>query len=248
MPMFHKQAPPPPKGKNSGKVGKFKSQVKKPSFARRRPIESLIYGEELFQSNIKKEKEIVIGFYPFTANNLRISKDGKFVIERVSQVDNQDDPFWWNLYYCEPPISNFTPDKIEIQSPDDPNLKILVDPTYILDESSCIKFPDFRSVKDLADKVISLVRAEFLADRQRTLEEVREQDRKEQEEKDRLEKEQEENEDLLDQSAGNKESFFIAEDDNESEESQLSEEIFGEEEQEEENTGISQKEAGESAA
>lgn len=227
MPQFTK-APIP---QSSGKA-KFKSQQKKPAALRKRPIEGLIYGEELFQSNIKREKEIVIGFYPFTKNNLRISKDGKFVIERLPQPDEIEEANWWNLYYCEPPLADYKPDKVEVPSPEDPNKKILEDPYYDIEGKSCEKFKNFRSLEEVADRALRLVRMEFLTERQKKLEELRAEDAKIKAERDALElaleKEQEENE--LVENLGNQESSSVSENVAPQQESKLHNEIPAQEE------------------
>lgn len=198
MPIIKKAPIPTTPSKNSGNVGKakgFNSQKIKPAHSRKRPIEGLIYGEELFESTIKKEKSIVVGFHPFTENELRISKDGKFIIERFEfkveipemtenglfvEAESFEMEDHWNLYYFQTPLSDFDPEKHK---------------TYAINESLCSKFCDFSSVDDLAAKVIALVREEFLKERQETLEEARKEDKRLQEEKDKLEElEEQENE------------------------------------------------------
>lgn len=200
MPQMKKATapPPPPKSsRNSGKVGAakgFKSQQKKDPSLRRRPIEANIYGDEILKPIINKEREIVICFYPFTKNNYRISTEGKFIIERVEtdedflkhegfdDVEGVFKGYRWNLFYFPAGITDFT-------APTDLNeFKNL---EYNLDLALCVVFKGYISVKNLADKVIALVREEYFQAKQLKLEELREQERKYQEDLDKLEAEKE---------------------------------------------------------
>lgn len=206
MPTIKKvSAPPPPKAKarTSATVGAqkgFKSQQKKDPAARKRPITADIYGEEVLQPLIKKEKEIVICFYPFTKNDLRISTEGKFAIEQFKAWDatmeeletlpkeelvQRNHETHWNLYYFPEPITDFVaPTEMEKFKEID----------YLIDLTLCESFRDFADIKELENKVVALVRAEFFADRQKKLEDLEEQDRLFAEDQARIEKELEESE------------------------------------------------------
>lgn len=212
MPIIKKSTTPPPapktkKSRNSGAVGAaggFKSQQKKDPAARRRPIESLIYGEEILRPLIKREKEIVVSFYPFTQNELRISTEGKFIIERFTYyiVDSVEEGLLpmeelvkrsseshWNLYYFIEPIIDFV-------APSD--MDKFKEVTYNIDLSKCEVFKDFSNSKDLEDKVVAIVREEYFQARQIKLEELKEEDKlkmKEEElEREKLESKEENNE------------------------------------------------------
>lgn len=175
-----------PKPKNSGNVGRkggFKSQVKKPANERRRPLDSeSIYGEELFAANVKTEKQIVIHFYPFTKNNLRISSCGKFVIEKIlPKMDEETkefefDGYRWDLFYFRVPIDNFEPPKEEKEFRE---VEYLIDPEKVEERISCLD-----DLELLKAKIIGFVRAEFSLERQNRLQELRDQDAEKQRQKD----------------------------------------------------------------
>lgn len=186
MPIMKKMSSPPPEPpkrvRNSGIAGRtgYKSQVKKDPAARKRPITSDIYGEELLKP-FKKEKEIVVCFHPFTKNNLRISMDGRFIIERfsVEELETLDDgqqilhpASHWNLFYYKEPLSNFIAPALE----EFPNF------IYEIEEINCDKFTDFNSVSDLSNKVIELVKAEYFEQKQQKILDLQEQDRLDREE------------------------------------------------------------------
>lgn len=194
MPQIKKAtAPPPPK--NSGRVGAskgFKSQQKKDPAARKRPIEALIYGEELLNPDIKRAKEIVVCFYPFTKNNYRISTDGKFIIERIdtdenflqSEDENLEGVFAgikWNLFYFPQPINDFT-------APE--NVGEFKNISYEI-KLGCHCFTDFISVKNIEDKVVTLIREEYLKAKQEKLDKIKEQELKYEEDLKKLEEEEE---------------------------------------------------------
>lgn len=149
----------------------LKSKQKIPSSARKRPLdEEMIYGEELFVSSRQKEKEIVIKFYPFTPNGLRISTDGKFIIEYYYIEEDRK----FNLYYFPDASINFDPEK---------------NPEYLIVEEKCVACKGFISLVETTEKITRLVKDEYLADRKKKLEEIREIERLEKIERDRLEAE-----------------------------------------------------------
>lgn len=175
-----------PKPRNSGNVGRkggFKSKIKKPANERKRPLDSeSIYGEELFATNIKREKQIVIHFYPFTKNNLRISSCGKFVIEKIQPKMDQETKefefagYRWDLFYFRIPIDDFVPPKDEIEFKE---IDYCIDLTRVDTQVTFIN-----DLELLEEKIIELVRAEFFLERQNKLQELKEQDEEERKQKD----------------------------------------------------------------
>lgn len=198
MPQMKKMVTPPPpeppKRKSSGIVGRtgFQSQIKKDPAARKRPILSAIYGEEVLKPLINKEKEIVVAFHPFTKNNLRISTDGKFIIERFSVEETHTSPdgesllipaSHWNLFYFKESIKDFTP----------PNsLEEFKGIEYSINVEECERFNDFSAALDLTNKIVELVRAEYFEEKQKKKDELLEQEKKLREDEEKL-KEEEEN-------------------------------------------------------
>jgi hypothetical protein len=208
MPQMKKATGPPPvmNKRTSSTVAKtsgYQSQVKKHPSERKRPVEASIYGEEIFQPNIKREKEIVICFHPFTENNLRISTEGKFIIEKIEfkvpippeipeepiliEVSEVEESFreetHWNLYYFPTPISDFKPpEKVE------EFCKV----SYLINQEACEIFLDFSDLKPLEDKVVALVRDEFLYARLVKIAEMKQADLQEKIEKEAKEKKEEE--------------------------------------------------------
>lgn len=149
----------------------LKSQQKVPSSSRKRPLEDeMIYGDELFASARQKEKEIAIKFYPFTPNQLRISSDKKFIIEYYYIETDR----FFNVYYFPDASINFDAEK---------NLE------YTIAEESCVPCKGFTSLEEVEEKITRLVKDEYLADRKKKLEELREEERLEKIERDRLEEE-----------------------------------------------------------
>lgn len=251
MPVIKKSAAPPPVvKKNSGRVGAqggFQSKVKKDPSLRKRPILSPIYGEEILEPLIKKAKEIVVCFHPFTKNNYRISTEGKFIIERflvqevVTNEDGQqvlDIVNHWNLFYFENPLTDFDPPT---------EYSEFKEITYDIDENICERFDDFSNLKDLENKVIALVRAEFFKDRQNKLEELKENDKIFQAELERLkELEESENESATPNNEGI-ENFSESENSNELTEIKNDSEISPETPEETTNQNLSNEENRESA-
>lgn len=237
MPVIKKStAPPPepPKKRNSGIAGakgEYKSKIKKDPAARRRPILSPIYGEEVLEPLIKKEKEIVVCFYPFTKNDLRISTDGKFIIEK--NLSKQIPEMRWNLYYFPEPISDFTP-------PDE--IPKFQETIYEIDLVKCVRFDDISELKNLEDKVIEIVRAEYFNNRQEKLEELKEQDRIFKEELERLRELEESENELAEEVSGEFENISESETGNESSEGTESTEVFSETSEEERNLSNETKE------
>jgi len=204
MPIMKKAtAPPPTKVKSrTPTAGVFKSSIKKDPSMRRRPIESLVYGDEIWEPQIRKEKEIVVCFYPFTENNLRISTCGKFIIEKfnVYDVDSVEQGLllapedlpkhcsWevhWNLFYFRDPIADFKPPELVEQFS---SIK------YVVNQENCETFNDFNTVEVLANKVIELVKLEFLQDRQEKLVRIKENDEELRKQKELEESEEESHE------------------------------------------------------
>lgn len=174
------------KPRNSGNVGRkggFKSQIKKSSNERKRPLnDESIYGEELFATNIKREKQIVVHFYPFTKNNLRISSCGKFVIEKIHPKMDEDtkefefEGYRWDLFYFRVPIDDFEAPTEEAK---------FREVEYAIDLSKVeLQETFYNDLESLKAKIIELVRAEFLLERQNRLQELRDQDEEEKRQKD----------------------------------------------------------------
>lgn len=102
---------PVPVKKSAPSAGSVaKSAIKKPSYARRRPIDdetSPMYGDELFQDSMRIEKLITISFFALTDNNITISKDRKFAIEynprhhdeEVEGTGHFEPVETWSLFY-----------------------------------------------------------------------------------------------------------------------------------------------------
>ncbi len=198
MPQMKKATTPPPtqqKVKKYTNVGVVGKSIKHPS-QRKRPIESLVYGDEIWEPQVKREKEIVVCFYPFTKNNLRISTCGKFIIEKfnVYDIDSVEQGLlpapedlpkhcsWethWNLFYFKDPISNFKP-------PEDPTQFANIEYAIGVDFSE--KFDNLETVKLLSDKVIEIVRLEFFEERQIRLNDLKDLDKKLEESRELAEK------------------------------------------------------------
>lgn len=163
---------PPSSVVNSGKAS-FKSKQIKPAAARRNPVSGIIYGDELFADSRKKEREIVVKFYDFTPNKLRISSDKKFIIA-YHYTEEQERLF--NLHYFPDASIDFDSEK---------NLE------YIIDLSNCVSYTNLDSLEEVKLKISKLWKEEFLEGRKKKLEELKEEERLEQIEKDKLEAEAE---------------------------------------------------------
>src|SRR5688572_23035762 len=129
---------PQPKPKSSTKKPTgFKSAQKIPASQRKRPLEDeIIYGDELFATAHKKEKEIVVCFWPFTENKIRISKDGKFAIQYlILEPDEEGNMEFFSLYYFnESPITDFNPEETKIYDLSDRSFAMQIEKTPHLAE------------------------------------------------------------------------------------------------------------------
>lgn len=121
---------------------------------RRSETEALLFGQELFEPIAKREKEIVIHF-PARCNiqGIYISRCGKFGYRRT---DNQ---FYFDLFYFVVAIEEGWKDDLEIIPSDD---------NWLFDSLT---------PEELEDVAIRLKRAEYAAEKQRLLEEIKEQER-----------------------------------------------------------------------
>lgn len=169
---------------------KQKSQKQKPTklkTSRKMVSDSeTVYGEELFQAAWKPEKSIVVCFWPFTKNMIRISKDqykGKFAIQY--DKDGSGDLL---LYHFTPPLNWDYP---EVQ---DQNGKMILDTEVDLeihiDESVRVYGP-YESVDKIKLKIMGIIRAETLLSKKQSLQELQEKEAAEKFEKERLEDESE---------------------------------------------------------
>lgn len=150
------------------KAKKVEAQAKKSSTKsrqRRSEMEAMLFGSELFEPIAKKEKEIIITFRgEQTKQGLHISKCGRFAYE-TTQSD-----FYFNLYYFLDVIVDYSED-IEIV-PSDRN--------WLFGSLTCA---------ELEECAIKLKRAEYADEKQKLLDEIKEQERLKQEENDRIDAE-----------------------------------------------------------
>jgi hypothetical protein len=136
--------------------------------------ESYLFGSELFEPIIKKEKEIVIKFGErFTLNRTRISLDGKFAFR-------QKDNFHFEFFYLTEPILEYEDD-----------FEIMPSEKYWLF--------DRLTIEEVEDLAIKICRAEFASEKEKMLAEIRELEKERREELDKadeefLKNEEEENE------------------------------------------------------
>ena len=150
------------------KAKKVEAKAKKDSTKsrqRRNEMEAMLFGSELFEPIAKKEKEIIITFRgEQTKQGLHISKCGKFAYE-TTQSD-----FYFNLYYFLDAILDYD-ENIEI-SPSDRN--------WLFGSLTCA---------ELEECAIKLKRAEYAKEKQKLLDEIKEQERLKQLENDRIDAE-----------------------------------------------------------
>lgn len=177
--------PTKPKPKVTTSANRAKTPIV-PASRRRRPLENeKIYGEELFLSARKKEKEIVVCFMPFTRNGIRISTDGKFAIGySLSSVDEEGNCEFFSLFYFkEAPIDSFIIEK--------PKRMIA-----FLDRHAAVieKTADLEEVKL---KIISCVKEEYLVAKTAKMDEIITKEHEEKVDKARKEDEAEKLSDML---------------------------------------------------
>ena len=162
------------------KTKKVEAKAKKDatkSRQRRSEMEAMLFGSELFEPIARKEKEIIITFRgEQTKQGLHISKCGKFAYE-TTQSD-----FYFNLYYFLDVIMDYSED-IEI---------IPSDRNWLFGSLTCA---------ELEECAIKLKRAEYADEKQKLLDEIKEQERLKQLENDRIDTEfeaEQEQQNLLD--------------------------------------------------
>lgn len=132
---------------------------------RRSELEAMLFGSELFEPIAKKEKEVIITFRgEQTKQGLHVSKCGKFAYEQTKSH------FYFNLYYFLDPILDYSED-IEI---------IPSDRNWLFDNLTC---------DELEECAIKLKRAEYADEKQKLLDEIKEQERLRKEENDRIDAE-----------------------------------------------------------
>lgn len=151
-------APVEPKQKPliKGKKLSVKSNKSGPDRKRMLDDSSQIYGEELFKAVYKTEKAIVIGFHPFDSNMLRMSKEGKFAIQYYSK---NNDSFL--LYHFIEPLE---PISTEDWKPDPPFLVSVTENVKV--------YGPFETVQEIRDKVLGIVKRQFLEDKKRIKDEL----------------------------------------------------------------------------
>ena len=161
------------------KAKKVESKAKKAaskSKPRRSEMEAMLFGSELFEPIARKEKEIIITFRgEQTKQGLHISKCGKFAYETT----NSD--FYFNLYYFLDAFLDYSED-IEV---------IPSDRNWLFGSLTCA---------ELEECAIKLKRAEYADEKQKLLDEIKEQERLKQIENDRIDAEfeiEQEKEDLI---------------------------------------------------
>jgi hypothetical protein len=134
-------------------------------YKRRKESEALLFGSELFEPIVKKEKEIIIQFpETCTDEGIYISKCGKFGYRKASS------DFYFDLFYFISPILEF-------------EASLLVTPS---DE---VWLFDNITPEELEDLAIKLKRAEYAEEKKKALEEIKRIEKERREELDRVDAE-----------------------------------------------------------
>lgn len=148
---------------------------------------SLVYGEQLFKSARNVEKEIVVCFYPFTTNFVRIDKEGKFAIHynfippKVEAYKEIDDNIYENginqfmVYHFLQNITFEYKEGIE----------------YIIEINDQVEsFGPFETVLEIRDVILKIVKEEYFAKKAQKLANLRADEAAEKLRKDELDNEQ----------------------------------------------------------
>lgn len=147
-------------------LSKTKAAQSAPNSQKRRPLEDeIIYGEELFASSRRKEKEIVVCFLPFSKNNMRLSKDGKFIIQYAQlDADEEENEIFFSLYYLQSPLKH-----PEIVGFDVDSIKKAI---IIPSSDSCLieKTPHLNKIEE---RIIESIKLEYFNERKQKLEDLK---------------------------------------------------------------------------
>jgi len=131
-------------------------------YKRRKESEAFLFGSELFEPIVKKEKEIAIHFpETHTDEGIYISKCGKFGYRKA----NSD--FYFDLFYFITPILEF-------------------EATLVIVPSDEVWLFDNLNPHELEDLAIRLKRAEFAEEKKKALEEIKRIEKERREELDRV--------------------------------------------------------------
>lgn len=143
---------------------------------------STVYGEELFKAAWKPTKSIVVCFWPFTKNYIRISKDeyaGKFAIQYNASSGGglllyhfTKNPFDFGV---EGEIDSDLIREMEITIPIDDDIRI---------------YGPYDDANQIKLKLINILRYEVLMEKKKSLADIREAEKLALAEKERLENEQ----------------------------------------------------------
>lgn len=155
-----KKVEPPSIKKQKKAEAKAKEAKDKALYKRRQESEALLFGSELFEPIIKKEKEVIIHFPEnCTDEGIFISKCGKFGYQHCQNG------FFFNLFYFTDAILDWSADLVIIPS-------------------ETIWIFDSLTPEELEDLAIRLRRAEYAEEKKKVLEEIKELERQRKEELD----------------------------------------------------------------
>jgi|SRR6185295_4832003 len=144
---------------------KAKDRKQEALYKRRKESEALLFGSELFEPIVKKEREIIIHFpETCTDEGIYISKCGKFGYRKA----NSD--FYFDLFYFISPILEF-------------------ESTLVIIPSDEIWLFDSLNPHELEDLAIRLKRAEYADEKRKALEEIKKIEKERREELDRIDAE-----------------------------------------------------------
>lgn len=122
---------------------KKSSGIKTTTVRKKVSQETTIYGEELLNNSIRKEREIQMHFSDFNKYSLRFSDDGEFILGyKFIDYDNQI----FTLYHCLDPVLF----DLELEE---------------LEESDRIHKYLFNNLRDAADKLFAIVRKQLLEEK-----------------------------------------------------------------------------------
>lgn len=160
-----KKVEPPSVKKQKKAEAKAKEAKDKMLYKRRKESEALLFGSELFEPIIKKEKEVIIHFPENCTNEgIFISKCGKFGYQHCQNG------FFFNLFYFIDAILDWSADLVIIPS-------------------ETIWIFDSLTPEELEDLAIRLRRAEYAEEKRKVLEEIKELERQRKEELDKADAE-----------------------------------------------------------
>lgn len=172
---------------------------------KRRPLtDEIIYGDVLFASSRKKEKEIVVCFFPYTKNKMRLSTDGKFIIQ-YAQLDADDEgniEFFSLFYLKQHSLLEFDTGNIDSETGSKILERISIDNVtkqIIIPSKEVCVIEKTPHLIEIEEKIIECVKSEYAIERLKKLEDLKleeaqikiEKDKQEAIEDAKLEKEQE---------------------------------------------------------